>query len=386
MKTTATRKSPAKYVISICILFTVCIPSFPKSPQKPLSLKKAFENSFLVGAAVNTQQMSFQDTAAIRVLKEHFNAIVPENCMKIQPIQPQEGTFNFTDADRFVAFGKPHGMFVTGHTLVWHSQVPDWFFTGKDGNEVSREVLIERMRTHITTVVSRYKGQVKGWDVVNEAVEDDGTLRKSKFLRIIGKEYIRMAFEFAHAADPDAELYYNDYSMALPRKRQGVVMLAKELLEAGIPLSAIGMQGHLGLHFPSVNEFEKSILAFSGLGVKVMITELDLSVLPEPSHRTGADLSRNETYRKELNPYTDGVPEAKEKEWQARYLDFFNLFLKHADKISRVTLWGISDGNSWRNNFPVKGRTDYPLLFDRAYRAKPIVRSLIELPERQESR
>lgn len=362
----------------LCFLAAACTTGSAQVSKEALSLKEALQPAFLIGAAVTTRQMNLQDTAAVRLLRTHFNAIVPENCMKIQSLQPHEGVFHFSDADRLVAFGQQEGMHVTGHTLIWHSQVPDWFFTDKDGNEVSKEILIERMRTHITTVVSRYKGRIKGWDVVNEAVEDDGSLRRNKFLQIIGEEYIRLAFEFAHAADPDAELYYNDYSLALPRKRDGVVALAKQLLESGIPLSAIGMQGHLGMQFPSIREFEKSILAFSALGVKVMITELDLSILPEPSQRTGADIARKEAYRKEINPYTNGVPEAVYKEWQDRYLDFFTLFLKQADKISRVTLWGLSDGTSWRNNFPVRGRTDYPLLFDRQYRAKPLVYKLIE--------
>ncbi len=346
-----------------------------------LGLKEAFQSAFRMGVAVNSQQISQQDKEAVELIKIHFNALVPENCMKIQPLQPKEGVFHFQEADRFVAFGNEYGMHLTGHTLIWHSQIPDWFFTDSLGNEVTKEVLIERMRNHITTVVSRYKGQIAGWDVVNEAVNDDGTLRQSKFLKIIGEDYIPLAFAFAHAADPEAELYYNDYSMALPAKREGVVKVVQKLQEKGIPIHAVGMQGHLSMHFPSVEEFERSILAFANLGVAVMITELDLSILPEPGLRTGADLARKDEYKKVEDPYTHGVPPEKEQEWQDRYLQFFNLFLSHADKISRVTLWGVTDGDSWRNNFPVRGRTDYPLLFDRNYQKKPLVKELLKLTE-----
>ncbi len=372
---------PQFIIACLCLIGGYCSSTAQNSANSthPHSLEEALKEHFLIGTAVNTNQMNGRDTAAVRVLTAQFNAIVAENCMKIESLQPREGVFRFEDADRLIAFGEAHGMHVTGHTLVWHSQVPGWFFKDSSGNDVTREVLIERMRTHITTVVSRYKGRIKGWDVVNEAVEDNGNLRNSKFLQIIGEDYLRLAFEFAHAADPDAELYYNDYSMALPRKREGVVRMIQRLQEQGIKVSAIGMQGHLTMGFPSVNEFEKSILAFSGLGVKVMITELDLSILPEPHQVRGAEISQQQAYQETLNPYTHGVPEEKTKEWENRYLDFFRLFLRYSDRITRVTLWGISDDTSWRNNFPVRGRTDYPLLFDRAYQAKPVVEGIIRL-------
>ncbi|OAV72402.1 Endo-1,4-beta-xylanase [Bacteroidales bacterium Barb6] len=342
------------------------------------TLKDAFADKFYIGAALNSDQFTEEDTDAVKVLKEHFNAIVPENCMKSEAIQPFEGQFDFTGADRFVAFGEDNNMFVTGHTLVWHSQAPDWFFTDDAGKDVSREVMIERMRNHITTVVSRYRGRIKGWDVVNEAVLDDGSLRESKFLQIIGDDYIQLAFAFAHEADPDAELYYNDYSMAHPGKRQGVVNLVKSLQEAGIRIDGVGMQAHLNMEFPTPEEFEKSLLAFSELGVKVMITELDLSVLPNPRSDEGADVALSYEYQQEMNPYADGLPEPVEAAWNSRYSDFFALFLKHQEKISRVTLWGVSDANSWLNDWPVRGRTNYPLLFDRYYEAKPIVKTIIE--------
>jgi endo-1,4-beta-xylanase len=299
--------------------------------------------------------------------------------MKSMYLQPEEDKFFFDDADRFVEFGEKNNMYITGHTLIWHSQTPRWFFKDENGNDVSREVLIERMKKHIHTVVGHYKGRIKGWDVVNEASLDNGEWRDSKFYQIIGEEFVNLAFQFAHEADPDAELYYNDYSMALEGRRNGVVKMVKSLQEQSIKIDGIGMQGHIGMDSPSIENFEKSIVAFSGLGVKVMITELDLSALPSPWANMGANISETTDYQEKIDPYPTGVmPRDAELKWEERYLDFFRLFLKHRDKITRVTLWGISDANSWKNDFPVKGRTDYPLLFDRNYQAKPIVQKLIE--------
>lgn len=363
--------------IVIAALSLLFLASCSQNQQQPTTLKDAFKDKFYFGAAINVDQSSQKDTKAIEILKEHYNSIVAENCMKSMYLQPKEGHFFFDEADQFIALGEELGMFITGHTLIWHSQAPDWFFVDEKGNDVSREVLIERMRTHITTVVSRYKGRIKGWDVVNEAILDDGSWRQSKFHQIIGEEFIKLAFQFAHEADPDAELYYNDYSMANEGKRNGVVSMAKTLQEAGIRIDGIGMQGHLVMDFPSVDEFEKSIIAFSELGLKVMITELELSILPSPWQNVGADVATSFEYQQSLNPYTDGVPAEAEKVWEDHFLRFFNLFLKHSDKISRVTTWGIGDATSWKNDFPVSGRTDYPLLFDRDYRAKPIVDAII---------
>lgn len=347
-----------------------------------LSLKEAFKDKFTIGAALNLRQIYGEDTLGRRVLLEHFNSIVAENCMKSMYMQPEEGQFFFDDADRFVELGEQHDMEIIGHTLIWHSQTPDWFFVDKNGKDVSREVLIERMRSHIHTIMGRYKGRIHGWDVVNEALLDDGELRKSKFLEIIGEEYIALAFQFAREADPNAELYYNDYGMSIPAKRDGAVSLVKKLQADGLKIDAVGMQGHTGLSYPSLEEFEKSILAFSELGAKVMVTEFDITVLPFPDPNVGAEVSASFAYQQELNPYADGLPDSIQAKLDERFLSFFRLFNRHSDKISRVTLWGISDANSWRNDWPIEGRTDYPLLFDRQYRPKPVVQKIIEQTNR----
>lgn len=343
-----------------------------------LTLKAAFKDKFHIGTAMNTGHITGRDTASLRIIKAHFNAVVAENCMKSGQIQPTEGHFNFDLPDRFVAFGEQNNMLITGHTLIWHSQTPRWFFTDSEGKNVSPEVLTQRMKDHIYQVVGRYKGRVHTWDVVNEAIEDNGSWRKSKFYEILGEDFIRLAFQFAHEADPKAELYYNDYSMANPGRRAGVVAMVQKLQQQGVKIDGIGMQGHIGLDYPTLGEFEKSILAFSDLKVKVSITELDLSVLPSPWGNVGADVAANFEYQQKMNPYAKGLPEEVREAFEARYLSFFKLFLKHQDKIARVTLWGVNDGQSWKNNWPVRGRTDYPLLFDRSNKPKPVVQAIIQ--------
>ena len=371
-------KSKSIYLIKLAIPLFFLIFVGCKSADKvsKLSLKNALKGKFLIGVAINERQALGFDTAAIKIVKQHFNSVVAENCMKSEVIEPLEGKFDFTKSDQFVKFGKQNKMFIIGHTLIWHSQVPAWFFVDQNGKDVSREVLIERMRKHITTVVGRYKGQVNGWDIVNEALEDDGSWRQSKFYRIIGEDYVKLAFQFAHEADPKAELYYNDYSMAHLGRRNAVVKMIKKLREQGIKVDGIGMQGHLTMSFPTIESEEKSIIAFGNLGVKVMITEMDLTVIPFPNQNGGADVSMNYEYKKEMNPYPDSLPDSVATLWNNRMADFFRLFLKHHDKISRVTIWGVSDAQTWRNNWPISGRKDYPLLFDRNYQPKPIVETI----------
>ncbi len=370
---------PRSVLLLVITLLFIANHSLAQKGPKELSLKSAFSGKFEIGAALNLRQIYERDERATALIKAQFNSITAENCMKAMYLQPKEGEFNFKDADRFVELGEKYGMQLIGHTLIWHSQAPDWFFIGKDGKEVSREVLIERMRKHIQTVVSRYKGRIKGWDVVNEAILDNGDWRQSKFYQIIGEGFIELAFQFAHEADPDVELYYNDFSMSQKGKREGVVRMVRKLKDKGVQINGIGMQGHLSLDYPSLADFEASILAFSSLGVKVMITELDISVLPMPGPLQGAEVSSNYQYDQVLNPYAEGLPKEVENKLANRNKEFFALFLKHHDKIDRVTLWGVTDADSWKNNWPVRGRTDYPLLFDRNYQAKPFVRELVEM-------
>ena len=339
------------------------------------ALKDVFGDKFLVGVAVNVRQSSEVDTASVKIIKKHFNSIVAEDCMKSANIHPEEDRYNFEQADQFVKFGQENNMAIIGHCLIWHSQLAPWFCVDQKGNNVSAEVLKQRMKDHITTIVTRYKGKIKGWDVVNEAIEEDGSYRKTKFYEILGEEYIPLAFQYAHEADPDAELYYNDYGMNVPGRRDAVVKLVNSLKAKGLRIDAVGMQGHMGMDYPTIEDFEASMLAFAGTGVKVMITEWDMSALP--TVKRSANISDTVTFRKAMNPYPEALPDSVSAVWNARMKAFFNLFLKHADIVERVTAWGLSDGDSWKNNFPVRGRKEYPLLFDRNYEMKPFLKELI---------
>ena len=334
-------------------------------------VKDAFEGKFYIGAALNASEIVGADTAGVEILKKHFNSIVAENCMKCEEIHPQEDVYNFTLADKFVEFGEENDMFIIGHCLVWHSQLARWFAYDEEGNYVTPEVLKQRMKDHITTIVTRYKGRVHGWDVVNEAIVEDGSYRKSPFYEILGEEFIPWAFECAHAADPDAELYLNDYGMNVPGRRDAYVKLINDLKARGLRIDAIGMQGHMGMDYPTVEEFETSLLAYAGTGVNVMITEWDMSALPTVN--MGANISDIEEFKASLNPYKDGLPEDVSAQWNARMKSFMDLFLKHSDVVTRVTAWGVSDEDSWKNGWPIPGRTDYCLLFDRNHEPKPFL-------------
>ena len=340
-----------------------------------VAVRDVFGDRFLIGAAVNVNQMNGNDPAGARTVGRHFNQIVAENAMKSEEIHPEEGRYFWDDADRLVAFGENNGIAVTGHCLIWHSQLAPWFVYDENGDYVKPEVLKQRMRDHIHTIVGRYKGRIIGWDVVNEAILEDGSYRKSPFYEILGEEFIPLAFRYAHEADPEAELYYNDYAMNVPAKRDAVVRMVNDLKKRGLRIDAIGMQGHMGMDYPDFEEFEASIEAFAGTGCKVMITEWDMSALPTLNR--GANVADTVDYEQALNPYPDGLPEDVDREWNSRMQSFFELFLSHADKISRVTLWGVSDGDSWKNDWPMQGRKEYPLLFDRNYQMKPFMQNLI---------
>jgi len=342
------------------------------------SLKDAFKNKFYIGTAMSLPQINGTDVKSDEIIKKQFSSIVAENCMKSMFIQPQEGQFFFDDADKFVEFGEKNKMFIIGHTLIWHSQLPKWFFVDNNGKDVSPEILKQRMKSHISTLVGRYKDRVKGWDVVNEAIMEDGTYRKSKFYEILGEEFIPLAFQYAQEADPNAELYYNDYNEWFPEKVKTVTKIVKDLKSRGIRIDGVGMQTHVGLDTPKLEEYEKAITDYDAAGVKINVTEMEISALPSP-WGTSANVADKVEYEAKMNPYTKGLPEDVTKEWENRYLDFFRLFIKHQDKIRRVTLWGVTDNQSWKNDFPVKGRTDYPLPFDRNYQAKPVVQKIIQL-------
>ena len=338
------------------------------------SLKAAFAGDFLVGAALNREQIMGEAPATLELVLAQFNSLTAENAMKWERIEPLENQFDWEAPDALAAFAEAQNMQLAGHVLVWHQQTPEWVFRDSDGKPASRELLLARMENHINAVVGRYKGKVKYWEVVNEALNDDGSLRQTPWLEIIGEDYIARAFEFAHRADPGAELYYNDYSLYKPGKRAGAVRLVKTLMDKGLRVDAIGMQAHYGLGHPEDwNDFDASIKAFAALGASVHITELDIAVLPFPDEQSrGADLSVDFELNARLNPYTDGLPRDVEKLQAERYLSLFRILLANRESIERVTFWGVDDGQSWKNNWPMRGRRDYPLLFDRNGQPKPV--------------
>jgi endo-1,4-beta-xylanase len=341
-------------------------------------LKDAYAKHFLIGAALNDGVVSGRDAGAAAIVQQQFNTITAENVMKWEEIHPRPDTYDFEAADRFVEFGQKNNMFIIGHTLVWHQQTPASAFEDKDGKLLGRDAMLARLKDHIFTVVGRYKGKVKGWDVVNEALEDEGPLRKTKWTQTIGEDFIAKAFEYAHEADPDAELYYNEYSNDKPAKRDATVRLVKDLQAKGLRIDGVGIQGHWGMNYPTSEDLEAFINAIAALGVKVMVTEMDIDILPSTSNYQGADITQNIQLRKELNPYADGLPDEMQKKLADRYAELFSILMKHKDKISRVTLWGVYDKTSWLNHWPVRGRTSYPLLFDRNYQPKPAFDAVIK--------
>lgn len=365
-------------VLSLALLAALvasgCAASHEAAPADGPSLREVFADVFLVGAALNEDQFRGRDARSAPLVPAQFNTITPENVMKWEVLHPEPGVYDFGPADAFVAYGEAHGMAVIGHTLVWHAQTPGWVFEHPDGTPLSRQALLDRMEEHIATVAGRYRGRIHGWDVVNEALNEDGTLRDSPWRRIIGDDYLVHAFRFAHAADPGAELYYNDYTLVKPEKRAGAIRLVRSLQEAGVPVAGVGLQGHWRLDWPDVADLDAAIRDLAPLG-DVMITELDIGVLEDPFD--GADVQRSAEATDRLDPYRDGLPEAVQQALAQRYAEVFRVLVRHRDVLSRVTFWGVTDGDSWRNGWPVAGRTNYPLLFDRAGAPKPAFDAVI---------
>jgi endo-1,4-beta-xylanase len=339
------------FIILLLCVFAGCVTSDSRVHESP-ALKNAFKKDFLVGAALNPNQFSGTNDGdcEVALIKKQFNSISPENVLKWERVHPWPGIYNFAPADAYVQFGIKNKMFIIGHNLVWHLQTPDWVFRDEHGLPLGRDALLQRMREHIFTVVGRYKGRIGGWDVVNEAVDGDGSLIQSPWLKIIGKDYLLKAFQFAHEADPKAELYYNDNSMENAPKRAGVIAMIKELQAQGAPITGIGMQGHYSMEWPAPSELEQTITAFSDLGLKVMITELDVNV---------------------VLPANESLSDAKQEALARRYADLFKVFVKHRGQISRVTFWGVTDADSWFNYMSGLGSKAYPLLFGRGCSPKP---------------
>lgn len=365
----------AKNIFSSYILFLFFVLGFGgcKTGQSLSSyqtdsrgLKDFYKDYFSIGVAVGKRNLSGEESALI---KKHFNSITAENDMKMESMQPIEGKFNWREADSIISFAGQNNIKVRGHNLCWHEQAPSWFFTDKEGKEVSKIVLLQRLKAHIDAVVGRYKGKIYAWDVVNEAIDDDSTkyLRNSKWYQICGEDFIIKAFEYAHAADPDAKLYYNDYNTERPEKRERVYKLLKSLKDKGVPIDGVGLQAHWSIYEPTEKELVTAIERYSSLGLKIQFTELDLSIYPWEKNKRTKRADENDAYTAEL-----------EAQQVAKYKMVFNVFRKHKNVITNVTFWNISDRRTWLDAYPVPGRKNYPLLFDTQLKPKKAYWSVIK--------
>ncbi|MET0634534.1 MAG: endo-1,4-beta-xylanase [Chitinophagaceae bacterium] len=336
------------------------------------SLKETFQNDFTIGTALNAAQIEEKNPGAAELIPQQFNMATPENIMKAEIIHPKWNEYNFDLSDKLVDYGKKNNIRINGHTLIWHSQLPQ--FARQIQSEDSFRLFV---REHITTVAGRYNnGKVFSWDVVNEALNEDGTMRNSIFLKKMGDGFVTEAFRLAQAASPGTELYYNDYNNEQPAKRAGCIALIKKIQAAGVRIDGVGIQGHWHVGKIPLKDIEESIIAYGALGIKVMFTELDIEVLPR--NFQGAEVSQRVQASPALNPYPNGLPDSVQQQLASDYEALFNLFLKHKDIVTRVTFWGVDDGQSWLNDWPVRGRTNYPLLFDRQLKPKPAFYKVID--------
>ena len=332
----------------------------PVDPNAGIGLKDAYKDYFTIGVAVNKRNI--QDPDQIALIKKNFNSITAENDMKVGLMQPKEGVWNFGAADSIANFCRQNGIKLRGHNLCWHSQFADWMFKDKKGKPVKKEVFYERLRKHIHTVVNRYKDIIYAWDVVNEAMADDGPqmfwpkaspYRQSQLFKLCGDEFIAKAFEFAREADPDVLLFYNDYSCVDPGKRERIYNMVKKMLDAGVPIDGIGMQGHYNIYTPDEKELDKTITRFSELVKHIHITELDLRTNTE----SGGQLIFARGEAKPQAPYIATLQEDQ-------YNRIFRVFRKHKDVIDNVTFWNLGDKDSWL------GLNNHPLPFDENYKPK----------------
>lgn len=346
--------------------------------QQATGLAAAWKNAFRIGVAVSNQALEGKADAQLDLIAREFNSVTAENAMKWGVIRPDGVNWQWERADRLVEFANRHEMDVVGHTLVWHSQVPNGIFVDADRKPVSRDALLATMQEHIEGLVGRYKGRVWAWDVVNEAIDEGTGWRRSPWFNIIGEDFMERAFRFAHAVDRKAKLLYNDYNMDNSGKRDFLVKVLRSYLDRGVPVDGVGTQSHVGLTYPDLEEWERTIATYAGMGLKVHVTELDVDVLPTPAD-TGADVVNRAAYSRENDPWREGLPDEIQQKLADRYEQLFRILLRYRKHVERVTFWGLHDGISWKNDFPVPGRTNYPLLFDRDMKPKPAYQRLMKL-------
>jgi endo-1,4-beta-xylanase len=364
-----------RFVVSgsiVCVLLAAIVFGQKSGDTKPAStaiskgIKDAYAGKFLIGTAFDPGNFSDAELANI---KANYNVVTPENCMKPQPIHPSENTYNWTTPDALMKWCEDNNIKVYGHTLCWHSQTANWFFQSGNGQQVTRELAMERLKNHILTVVGHFKGRIIGWDVVNEAINDGGgageteNLRSSSWYRIIGPDYLTLAFKWAHEADPNAQLYYNDYNIEQGStqnkgKHASSMLLLKRLIKDGAPINGVGIQGHWQLN-TNLADVEKAIADYESLGLKVSISELDVTV-------TGSNSGAFPTGGGSGNVSADAFQQQAQV-----YAKLFDIFKKHSNTVSRVTFWGVNDRRSWKSG-------QKPLLFDGQMEPKPAFQAILD--------
>lgn len=387
-----------KFILSFFILlFFISIQQISFSSQKN-TLKDVYKDDFLIGVAIGSRDIFHyykypmrKDKSEMKIINREFNCVTAENLMKPQYISPHPGMYYFEAVDELMDFAEKNNHVVVGHVLVWHAMTADSFFEDDKGNLLSRDDMILRMKDYIYQVVKRYKGRIKYWDVVNEAVDlrtitdengnriEEAFFRESKWTKIIGEDFIELAFKFAHEADPNAELIYNDFTMNNEVKAKFVSDMCKRIRSKGIRIDGVGMQAHWHLNYPSVEELKHVMRIYRESDLKVHLTELDVGILERPNVQQDADISRKSKLNSSLNPYTNNVPSSVLIKHAKKYEDLFKVLLENRDIVDRVTFWGANDGISWLNEWPIQGRTSHPLLFDRFNQPKPAYDTLISL-------
>ncbi len=350
--------------LSFFVLFGGCA---DKKVTEP-GLSQKYSDYFEIGAAIGKSHLENYDTL---LLKQHFSSLTAENDMKPNRTLNRDGEFTFEAGDRVVNFARENGMLVRGHTLVWYSQTDDWFYRDSTGAYLSKEKMLERMKWYIHSLLHHYQGRVYCWDVVNEAIayqEDDFYREDIDWYRVCGPEYIEKAFIYARQADPEVKLFYNDYNLIDPVKAHKVYEMAKDFQERGIPIDGIGMQGHWTLEDVNAENLAGSIELFASLGLEVHITEVDLSIYPFYHNLPAESLT---------GAVLEFTPD-REKQQAEKYKEIFEVLREKSSVVTSVTFWGVADNKTWLSNYFVRGRTDHPLLFDTAYRAKDAVNAITD--------
>lgn len=384
---------------NICVpaLVSAVLCSCGAQPPAPVhgTLKEAYADAWKMGVAVEPFNISGRQPEAVELILKHFNALSPGNSLKPESLHPRPDVWNFRSADAYVEFAERNGMWVLGHTLFWHNQTPDFFWMNENGEYKSRDELTETMRSYVEKVAERYAGRLDAWDVVNEIIGEHGEYREKGWVKAFGGdgyEVVRNAFTFAERYFPDTELYYNDFNVWRPEHVDGIVTMVRRLQADGIRIDGVGIQAHWGLNFPKTEYIEHAIDTLASCGVKVMITELDVDVLPltREGQIIGQSMSEPqfqlEEWEEYLDPYKDGLPEDVAEQLDRRYEELFRIFYRHRDQIDRVTFWGLADSDSWKNGYPVPRRTNYPLLFNRDYTPKACVDAILRIPDEKQSK